>query len=446
MTTFNQIRLTNDTFRFDMEGMRRGIYSDKYFENIRHLLATLAEQGYTYKGHHPSLRGVALDAAVVGDIEVEVQLFTRRPGKTVAVGVDAALAMLRECTGYFDENGTFVNTWNNLAVEAVHDGDWLHYAGDPLHVQPVIRVRGRYRDFALLETAMLGILTRASRIATNVYDTLVAARGKPVLFFPARFDLHQTQATDGYAYHLAIERYNHDHSYDDVGAFISTDAQGMWWGGVGGGTIAHAVIASFFGDTAETMMQFAATIDPATPRIALVDFNNDSLTDTRRTMLRMFSAYRQLMDVGEVEEARRYVLYGVRLDTSGSMRDASVPPLGDRRLDMGVNPRLVFFTREAIDTAWQHWDLPAEWHTRAADWCHNVRIVVTGGFNVDKITRFEQAGAPVDIYGVGSGLLANRGETDFTADVVRTRVGDTWQTVAKVGRAPGDHPALQPVN
>ena len=38
--------------------------------------------------------------------------------------------------------------------------------------QPVLKIRGRYRDFALLETAILGVLTRASRIATNVYDVL----------------------------------------------------------------------------------------------------------------------------------------------------------------------------------------------------------------------------------------------------------------------------------
>ena len=75
-----------------------------------------------------------------------------------------------------------------------------------------MRVRGRYRDFALLETPTLGILTRASRVATNVYETLVAARGKPVLFFPARFDLHEVQAADGYAYNIAVQRFNLDYA------------------------------------------------------------------------------------------------------------------------------------------------------------------------------------------------------------------------------------------
>ncbi len=52
---------------------------------------------------------------------------------------------------------------------------------------------------------------------------------------------------------------------------------------------------------------------------------------------------------GRADEARKYKLFGVRPDTSSNLRDVSVPPLGDKRLDCGVNPRLVFAMREAID-------------------------------------------------------------------------------------------------
>ena len=48
-----------------------------------------------------------------------------------------------------------------------------------------------------------------------------------------------------------------------------------------------------------------------------------------------------------------------------------------------------------------------------------VRIVVSGGFICGSIREFEEAGVPVDAYGVGSTLL--RGDNDFTADVVRVR-------------------------
>jgi nicotinate phosphoribosyltransferase len=82
----------------------------------------------------------------------------------------------------------------------------------------------------------------------------------------------------------------------------------------------------------------------------------------------------------------------------------------------GVNLRLVEKVRSALDIAG---------HER-------VKIVVSGGFTVDRITEFEEAGAPVDAYGVGSSLI--RGDNDFTADVVRA----DGRHVAKVGRRERD--------
>ena len=280
MSIFDSKRLTNETFKLDIERMRRGWYSDKYFENINRMLIALSKEGYTYSGEFHNLpAGVSSENIPVGDIEVEMQWFTRRLGTTVIVGVDKSLEMLRHCTGYWEDD-RFIETADKLEVWAVQDGDVTESSdGNPMNVQPVIKVRGRYRDFALLETPTLGILTRSSRVATNVYETLTAARGKPVLFFPARFDLHEVQASDGYAYNLAVQRFNMDYS-QKLGPFVSTDAQGDWWGGAGGGTVAHAAIASFLGDTAEAMMEFSRILPARIPRIALVDFNNDSVRDT----------------------------------------------------------------------------------------------------------------------------------------------------------------------
>ena len=446
MSLFNGTRLTDDTFKLDIDRMRRGWYSDKYFENIGRLLTAVSKSGLPYAGQHPHLPpGVSPDGIRVGEMEVEMQWFTRRPGTTVVVGIDKALAMLRHCTGYW-EGDRFEETWSALEVWAVHDGSLVHYNGDPKHVSPVIRVRGRYRDFALLETPTLGILTRASRVATNVYETLIAARGKPVLFFPARFDLHEVQAADGYAYNIAVQRFNRDYA-GRLGPFISTDAQGDWWGGAGGGTVAHAAIACFLGDTAEALVVFANTLPPEIPRIALVDFNNDSVGDSLQTLERMFAEYRACIDAGDPTEARKYVLYGVRLDTAGSVRDLNIPPLGDPALDLGVTPRLVFTVRQALDNAWQSWGLPRAWEDRARDYCRNVKVVVSGGFSPEKIRRFEHLGVPVDIYGVGSSLFGNASPlvTDFTADVVRVRVRGEWIEMAKVGRAPCDNPDLERV-
>ncbi len=446
MSVFNRKRLDNTTFKLDVERMRRGWYTDKYFVNIGQMLTELSSQDYDYQGGSDRLPAHLKHTGIrSGDLEVEMQWFTRRPGETIVVGIDKALTMLRLCTGYW-EGDEFVSTADRLAVWAVHDGCKVSSDGDPMNIRPVMKVRGRYRDFAMLETPTLGILTRASRVATNVYDTLIAAHGKPMLFFPARFDAHEVQAADGYAYNIAVQRFNLDYA-GELGPFVSTDAQGDWWGGYGGGTVAHAAIACFMGDTAEAMRAFAQVLPVTIPRIALVDFNNDCVNDSLRVCEVMFQKYRELMDAGREEEAKRYKLYGVRMDTSGSLRDVSVPPLGDPELDLGVNPRLVFLVRQAMDSAWQQWNLPEEWHERARQYCQEVQMVVSGGFTPEKIRRFEKLKVPVDIYAVGSALFDNHIETvtDYTADVVRVKAGDEWIDMAKVGRAPLDNPDLERV-
>ena len=88
-----------------------------------------------------------------------------------------------------------------------------------------------------------------------------------------------------------------------------------------------------------------------------------------------------------------------------------------------MNPQLVWKVRDALDDA----GFPA------------VRIVVSGGFTVEKIREFEQNEVPVDAYGVGSSLI--RGSNDFTGDIVLT----DGRPSAKVGRRLRPSPRLEPV-
>jgi nicotinate phosphoribosyltransferase len=448
MSIFDHHRLTNETFKIDVTRMRQDWYTDKYFANISRMLAVLAEKHCTYEPSGAQNRlsaNQAKENILPGDLEVEMQWFTRRSGSTLVVGLDKSLTMLKHCTGYWQDD-KFTDTSDRLQVWAVEDGSIVQADGSPANVQPVMRVRGRYRDFAILETPTLGVLTRSSRVATNVYDTLVAARGKPVMFFPARFDVHEVQAADGYAYNIAVKRFNMDHA-SSLGPFISTDAQGDWWGGSGGGTIAHSAIACFMGDTAAAMLAFAEVLPVSIPRIALVDFNNDCVNDSLATLKAMFERYRDLMDAGKTEEAARYKLYGVRTDTSAALRDKSVAPIGDPALDLGVNPRLVFLMRQALDSAWQSWQLSDNWVGAAKEFCNSVKIVVSGGFTPEKIKRFELLNVPVDTYAVGSSLFDNHGPTvtDFTADIVRVKLNGEWVDMAKTGRRPCDNPDLNQV-
>ena len=430
MSLFDGKRLPAETFGLDVERLRRGWYTDQYFNNVRHILDALAAEGYRYAGSDPH-------ALAVGDVAVDIQIFTKREPQSVVVGVDHALAILRECTGHVGEDGQFVNTFDQLQVRALQDGDTV----EPW--MPVMRVRGRYRDFAILETVILGALARRTRIATNVYNTVKATRGKPVLYFPARFDVHETQAGDGYAYYIAVQRYNHDHS-QATRPFVSTHAQGAWWGGTGGGTVSHSLLLCFLRDTPEAMLQFARIVPPEAPRVALVDVNNDCVRDSCETARVLFDRYRQLTDAGRDDEARRYVLFGVRPDTASNVVDASVTPTGDPEQDAGVTPELVWNIRRALDQMPERLDLAPDWRDRARAYFRQVRIVATGGFNPERIARFEEMSVPVDIYGVGSYLLAGE-NNDFTADVVMVKLGDRWIDMAKVGRRAIDNPRLVPV-
>ena len=82
------------------------------------------------------------------------------------------------------------------------------------------------------------------------------------------------------------------------------------------------------------------------------------------------------------------------------------------------------------------------WNVRRAldrEGFKHVRIVVSGGFTVEKIRHFEEQEVPVDMYGVGSSLF--QGRFDFTADVVRVE----GKPLAKVGRSYRPNPRLERV-
>jgi nicotinate phosphoribosyltransferase len=448
MSIFNGTRLTNQTFKLDNERMRHGWYSDKYFENVVSMLGKIATSNMTLADfemtHSTFVPQTDVGAVQVGDIEIEMQFYTRRPFAVIA-GVDKALTMLRYGCGYYDQE-RFVPTWRNLQVEAVHDGAITTFDADWRTAQPVIRVRGRYRDFALLETPMLGVLTRASRITTNVYEVLKAAHGKPVLFYPARYDAHEVQAADGYAYDLAVKRFTLDYRGGPP-AMISTDAQGDWWGGASGGTVDHAAIAAFLGNTAAAMVAFARFTPPEVPRIALVDFHNHGATTACEVARTMFNEWWQARLRGDVD-ADRYRLFAVRLNTSPILRDEGVAPLGDPHLDNGVNPRLVWAVRQSLDEGWRTWGVDAEMAQEAEQYCKAIKIVVSGGFNPEKIRWFETLNVPADIYGTGTSILTNDAttDTDFTAEIVRVNVLGTWHDVAKAGRRHGENADLEPVD
>jgi len=313
---------------------------------------------------------------------VRMQVFQR--SEAVLCGIDEAIAILKLCS----------EDWNALTVRALRDGD----AVGPY--ETVMTIEGPYDAFARLETPYLGVLTRRTRIATNARTIVDAANGKTVLFFPARFDHHLVQTGDGYAAYIS-------------GALgVSTDANAEWWGARGMGTVPHGLIAAYGGDTVLATRKFAEYIEPDVSVISLVDYDNDCVG----TSLACARA------LGER-------LWGVRLDTSGTLVDKSVQPQMGTFKPTGVVPRLVRNVREALD----------------AEGFAHVRIVVSGGFNPEKISSFEAEHVPVDAYAVGSAFFDNAGKYDFTADIVARKVDGAWQECHKVGRPERHSARLQTV-
>jgi nicotinate phosphoribosyltransferase len=349
-------RLDPAIFDLPVEKMQAGWYTDAYFNHAR---ATLIDDG-----RHP---------------DVVMQVFQKR--NAYLGGMDEAIAILKLCA----------DTFSDLAVHALYDGDSI----EPY--ETVMTIEGDYTAFAHLETVYLGTLARRTLITTNTVNVLRAANGKPVIFMPARHDHHRVQTGDGYAAYVAGQIVG-----TPIG--VTTEEQASWWGGSGIGTVPHALIAAYGGDTVAAAKQFADWASDDMNVTVLVDFENDSV----RTAL-------------EVAHALGPRLWGVRLDTSEVLVDRSLwEEMGDFK-PTGVNPRLVWKVREALDR----------------EGFESVRIVVSGGFTVEKIVEFEENDVPVDAYGVGSSLI--RGSNDFTADIVMT----DGKPSAKVGRRYRPSPRLE---
>ena len=296
--------------------------------------------------------------------------------KSIVCGLDEAVAVLKLCS----------DKPKKLCIRALFDGDQIK------PMETVMTIEGDYSTFAHLETVILGIIARRTAVATAVKQVVDAAHPRKVLFFPARFDHYTVQTGDGYAAFIS-------------GALgVSTDAQAEWWGVKGEGTIPHGLVAAYNGDTVQAALAFDRHMPKNIKRIVLVDFDNDCVQTS--------------LDAARALGKR---LFAVRLDTARDMIDASVKT--KRAEDYGVSAGLVRNVRRALDkNGFQH-----------------VKIVVSCGFNVEKINLFNRLRMPYDMVGVGSAFF--REKRDFTADVVCVNN----KPCAKKGRRYKPNPRLRKV-
>ncbi|HEU4949512.1 MAG TPA: nicotinate phosphoribosyltransferase, partial [Candidatus Deferrimicrobiaceae bacterium] len=236
----------------------------------------------------------------------------------------------------------------DVDVEAMEEGTLF------FPFETVFNIEGPYGAFCELETAMLGTVCQASGIATAASRIKHAAGGKQVLSFGAR-RMHPALST-------LIDRNAFVGGADGVSAIRS----GAFLGETPQGTMPHALVL-VLGDTVTAMRAFDAAVDPAVPRVCLVD----TLQDEK------FEAIR-------VAEALRERLSAVRLDTPGSRR-------GD-------------FRRILQEVRWEL-DLRGFRH---------VRLIASGGLGEEEVQALRDV---VDGFGVGTSL-SNAPTIDYALDIV----------------------------
>jgi len=412
-----------NTPKMNYHALRIGWYSDKYFLRTQEILM---KDNY--------------------DKKVYYQYFPRKDN-IVVCGIDHCIDMFEKCIGYYEDrlqawdvfnemqsidlyscnakdlkrfwemrellNSLWISTYDEMDIWAMKDGDLVD------EKDPVIGIIGNPKYFAHLETPTLGVLAQMSAVATSVRRATSHLKdNQSLLFFPARFRHYASQAPDGAACVVGGAK------------AMSTDANGEYWGYNGIGTIPHLLIAAYWGDTAQAALKFDEIIDPKVNRVILVDWDNDCIG----TSLKVITAFlhkhmmggRSIAKFDNVDECKRILrdyrhelyhvigsgkgkVFGVRFDTSGSLIDKSLNP----HLLFGVNYPLVKMARETFD------ELGLK----------DLKIVVSGGFDEEKLKLFNRADAPYDMVGIGSSIV-NKFTVDFTADAVKL----DNQPNAKVGR------------
>lgn len=304
-----QVDATTRLFAAESAEIETGLTSDIYFIRTRDLLGEMG----------------------LGDTEVTAEIFSSRGG--IIAGIDESLYLLRD---------------KNLGVWALPEGETM------VAKEVVMRIRGRYNDFGIFETALLGIMASSSAWATAASHCKEAAGSKKVICYGARH-LHPAVAP-------VMERAAIIGGADACSCVLGA----LLLGRKPVGTVPHAAFL-IAGDTVKLAKAFDLFVDSETPRVILVDTFKDEIEEALR-----------------VAEALGKNLDGIRLDTPGERG--------------GVTPGLVREARARLNQAG----------------FEQVQIVVSGGLTPERIVLLAEAGA--DSFGVGS-YISREPAIDMTMDL-----------------------------
>ncbi len=304
-----EVDRNNRLFSASANEIEQGLTSDIYFIRTRDLL-----------------QSVNLD-----DTVVTAEVFSSKAG--VLCGVDETLHLLRD---------------RDLEIWALQEGDWMETK------EVVMRIKGRYGDFGIYETALLGILSSSSGWATAARSCKEAAGGRKVISYGARH-VHPSVAP-------VMERAAVIGGVDDCSCVLGA----LLLGRAPVGTVPHAAFL-IMGSTVELARAYDQFVSADAPRIILVDTFRDEAEESLK-----------------VAEALGRRLNGIRLDTPSERG--------------GVTVGLVREVRARLNQAgFEH-----------------VQIVVSGGLTLERIAALAEAGA--DTFGVGS-FISRAPAIDMTMDL-----------------------------
>ncbi|QJR44351.1 nicotinate phosphoribosyltransferase [Mycoplasma miroungirhinis] len=267
---------------------------------------------------------------------------------------------------------TYTNT-NNYKIKYIEEGSIIN------DKEVVLELEGPYWEFGEFEGIIDGILARQSSIATNANRIKNASNKKIVVSMADRADHYRNLLSDGYA--ISVGGILNHATY----ASSNFKKEFTW------GSMPHALIQMFEGDLVKASKAYLE-IFPDDKLTALVDFHNDVITDSLN-VLKEFKTD----------------LKAVRVDTSKNMKDNM---FSESENEFGVTVKQIKKLRKALDE----------------NEGSHVKIIVSSGFNAEKIKEFEDNNAPVDIYGVGAALL--KVWVNFSADATKI----DGKLCAKAGR------------
>jgi len=124
--------------------------------------------------------------------------------------------------------------------------------------EPVLQIRGKYKDFARYETTILGFISFMSGIGTKSARVRIAAKDKKIYSFGTRRQHPFLSPVVEYCTYVS--------GFDGVSNVLG--AKYIFKTPVG--TMPHALIL-IIGDEKEAFLAFDQYVDPKVPRIALVD-------------------------------------------------------------------------------------------------------------------------------------------------------------------------------